>query len=93
MKIIDAVKLAGRFLRGEITPEQVRPDPNGPMIGVSHPRPSAMIKACGLAEFSADIKLQDALGDGRGPKHRASCENQIRSTPRRLKRCPASSAS
>ena len=60
-KIIDAVKLAGQFIRGETTPDKVRPDPNGPKIGVSHPRPSAMIKACGLAEFSADIKLQGAL--------------------------------
>ena len=61
VKIIDAVKLAGRFLRGETTPEQVRPDPESGMIGVSHPRPSAMLKACGLAEFTADIKLQNAI--------------------------------
>ncbi len=61
VKIIDAVQLAGRFLRGETTPDQVRPDPAGKMIGVSHPRPSAMIKACGLAEFSADIKLENTL--------------------------------
>jgi aldehyde oxidoreductase len=60
-KIIDAVTLAGRFIRGETTPDKVRPDPNGPKIGVSHPRPSAIIKACGVAAFSADIKLQDAL--------------------------------
>jgi aldehyde oxidoreductase len=60
-KIIDAVKLAGQFIRGETTPDKVRPDPNGPKIGISHPRPSAMIKACGLAEFSADIHLQGAL--------------------------------
>ncbi|MBW1779653.1 MAG: molybdopterin-dependent oxidoreductase [Deltaproteobacteria bacterium] len=60
VKIIDAVKLAGRFLRGEITPDEVRPDPQGGMIGVSHPRPSAMLKACGLAEFAADIKIEDA---------------------------------
>jgi aldehyde oxidoreductase len=59
-KIIDAVKLAGRFLRGETSPDQVRPDPASGMMHVSHPRPSAMIKACGLAEFSADIKLQGA---------------------------------
>lgn len=59
--IIDAVKLAGRFLRGEIKPEALRPDPNGEKIGVSHPRPSSMIKACGLAEFTADIRLQNAL--------------------------------
>jgi len=61
VKIIDAVKLAGRFIRGETTPDAIRPDPKGPKIGVSHPRPSAMLKACGLAEFSADIKLQNAL--------------------------------
>lgn len=60
-KIIDAVKLAGRFLRGETTPDAIRPDPNGPKIGVSHPRPSSMIKACGVAQFSADIMLQNAL--------------------------------
>ena len=61
VKIIEAVKLAGRFLRGEATPEQVRPAPDAGMIGVSHPRPSAMLKACGLAEFTADIKLQGAV--------------------------------
>jgi aldehyde oxidoreductase len=61
VKIIEAVKLAGRFLRRETTPEQVRPDPRKGMIGVSHPRPSAMLKACGLAEFTADIKLQNAI--------------------------------
>lgn len=61
VKIIEAVKLAGQFIRGETTPDKVRPDPNGPKIGVSHPRPSAMLKACGLAEFTADIKVQGAL--------------------------------
>ncbi len=60
VKIIDAVKLAGRFLRGEITPEEVRPGPKAGMIGVSHPRPSSMLKACGIAEFTADIHFQDA---------------------------------
>ncbi|WP_419660940.1 Mop1: adehyde oxidoreductase [Desulfosarcina variabilis str. Montpellier] len=60
-KIIDAVVLAGRFLRGETTPDAVRPDPNGPKIGVSHPRPSAMLKACGLAQFAADIPLHNPL--------------------------------
>jgi aldehyde oxidoreductase len=61
VKIVEAVKLAGRFIRGETTPDAVRPDPKGPMIGISHPRPSAMLKACGLAEFSADIKLENPL--------------------------------
>lgn len=61
IKIIDAIKLAGRFLRGEITPSQVRPDPNGPMRGVSHPRPTAMLKACGVAQFGADILIPGAV--------------------------------
>jgi aldehyde oxidoreductase len=59
-KIIEAIQLAGRFLRGELTPNQVRPDPKQGLIGVSHPRPSAMIKACGLAEFTADIHVPGA---------------------------------
>ena len=61
VKIIDAVKLAGRFLRGEVTPDQVRPDPSKGVIGVSLPRPSGMIKACGVAQFGADVYPQGAL--------------------------------
>ncbi len=60
-KIIDAVKLSAKFLKGELTPDQVRPDPDGPKLGVSHPRPSAMIKACGVAQFGADIFPDNAL--------------------------------
>jgi aldehyde oxidoreductase len=60
-KIIEAVELAGRFLRGETTPAKVRPDPNGKQIGVSHPRPWSMLKACGLATFAADIIMPGAL--------------------------------
>jgi aldehyde oxidoreductase len=59
-KIIEAVLLAGSFLRGEKTPDLVRPDPSQGLIGVSHPRPSAMIKACGVAEFTADIQVSGA---------------------------------
>ncbi len=61
VRIIDAVKLAGRFLRGEITPDQIRPKPDDPKMGVSHVRPSAMVKACGTAEFAADVKMPGAL--------------------------------
>jgi aldehyde oxidoreductase len=61
VKIIDAVKLAARFLPGETTPEQVRPDPSKGVIGVSLPRPSGMIKACGVAQFGADIYPEGAL--------------------------------
>jgi aldehyde oxidoreductase len=61
VKIVDAVKLAGSFLRGECTPEEIWPDPDGSKIGVSHPRPTALLKACGVAQFSADILLPGAL--------------------------------
>jgi aldehyde oxidoreductase len=60
-KIFDAVKLSAKFIKGELTPAQVRPDPNGPKLGVSHPRPSSMIKACGVAQFGADIYPEGAL--------------------------------
>jgi len=60
-KIIEAVKLAARFLRGEINPDTVRPDPSRGMIGVSLPRPHAMMLACGTAKFTADIRMEGAL--------------------------------
>ena len=56
-KIIEAVQLAGQFIRGETSPKEVRNKIGKGMLGVSHPRPTAMIKACGVAQFSADIKL------------------------------------
>ena len=56
-KIIEAIQLAGRFMRGETTPAEVRAQISEKMLGVSHPRPTAMIKACGVAQFNADIKL------------------------------------
>ena len=60
-KIIEAVTLAGRFLRGETAPEAVAPKPDAPVMGVSHPRPSALAKACGTARFTADYKIPGAL--------------------------------
>ena len=60
-KIIEAVQLAGRFLRGEITPEAVRPKAAQGIMGISHPRPSAMAKACGTAYFTADYQIKGAL--------------------------------
>lgn len=60
-KIIEAVQLAARFIRGEITPDMVRPKSTDGFIGVSHPRPSALAKACGTAHFTADIRLKGAL--------------------------------
>jgi aldehyde oxidoreductase len=62
VKIIDAVKLASKFLRKETTPAKVRAAINkSKMIGESHPRPSAMLKACGLAKFGGDIKMPNML--------------------------------
>lgn len=61
-KIIDAVQLAGRFIRKETTPEAVRNQIGEAAIGQPHVRPTAMLKACGLAQFNDDIPLPpDAL--------------------------------
>ena len=60
-KIIDAVRLAARFKRGEMTPDAVRPQANADALGMNHPRPSAMMKACGAAHFTADIRIPGAL--------------------------------
>lgn len=60
-RIIDAVRLAARFKRGEIAPDAVRPRPSADALGVSHASPSAMIKACGTAHFTADIRIPGAL--------------------------------
>ncbi len=60
-KIIDAVILAGQFLRKETTPDEVRSSLGKGMIGVSHPRPWSMLKACGLAKFTDDIKIEGSV--------------------------------
>ncbi|MBN1380739.1 MAG: molybdopterin-dependent oxidoreductase [Deltaproteobacteria bacterium] len=56
-KIIDAVKLAARFLRNETTPDEYRQNIEAGAMGVSHPRPSSILKACGVAQFTGDIKM------------------------------------
>jgi aldehyde oxidoreductase len=56
-KIIEAVQLAGRFMRKETTPEEIRSKISKKMLGTSHPRPTAMIKACGTAQFGADVPM------------------------------------
>ncbi len=72
-KIIAAVNLAGGFLRREITPDQVRPDLTGGLLGISMPRPTAYLRACGVAQFTADIPLREALhlAAVRSPHHHA----------------------
>jgi aldehyde oxidoreductase len=62
VKIIDAVQLSAKFLRGETTPAKEKAKINkNKMIGENHPRPSSYIKACGLAKFGGDIKMDGML--------------------------------
>lgn len=61
VKIIEAVQLAARFLRGELKPEDVAPSADAPAMGTSHPRRSSLDKACGTAHFTADVHIPDAL--------------------------------
>ena len=61
VKIIDAVQLAGRFIRGEVAPAELMPADDAPAIGTSFPRPSSMAKATGTAYFGADIRMPGAL--------------------------------
>lgn len=72
-KIFEAVELAVRFLHGECSPAEVRSTVDDNPMGVSHSRPWSMMKACGLAEFSADIAMPEALEIAvvRSPHHRA----------------------
>ena len=72
-RIVEAVELAGRFLRGEAHPDEVRPGADAGQIGVSHPRPWSILKACGVAEFTADISVPGALELAvvRSPHHNA----------------------
>jgi aldehyde oxidoreductase len=76
-RIIEAVELAARFLRGDTTPSAMRPKPDAGQIGVSHPRPWSMLKACGLAEFTADIAVPGALELAvvRSPHHNAKIKH------------------
>ena len=56
-KIIEAVQLAGRFIRKETTPDAVHSKIGKAPLGNSHIRPTAMLKACGLAQFNDDIPM------------------------------------
>ena len=72
-KIFAVVKLASRFLRGEIPPEIQRPEFSQGLIGASIMRPTAYMRACGTAQFTADIPVNDALhlAAVRSPHHHA----------------------
>ncbi len=56
-KVIEAVQLAGRFIRNETTPQIVRSQIGKAAVGQPHVRPSAMLKACGLAQFNDDVPM------------------------------------
>jgi aldehyde oxidoreductase len=56
-KIIEAVQLAGQFLRKETTPEALKAKIGKGALGESHIRPTAYVKACGLALFNDDIPM------------------------------------
>ncbi len=56
-KIVEAVQLSGRFIRKETSPAEIRKNLGTAMLGVSHERPTSMAKACGTANFGADIQL------------------------------------
>jgi aldehyde oxidoreductase len=60
-KIIDAINLSAQFIRGETTPARVKKSTGKKVLGVSHPRPSSLIKACGVAIYTADIYPENAL--------------------------------
>lgn len=59
--IIDAIQLSGKFLRNDISPEEWSRNLNIDATGTSHTRPTGMLKACGLAKFSGDIRLGNML--------------------------------
>lgn len=60
-KVINAVQLSSKFLRKETTPEQYRRSLRDSKIGVPHPRPTSMLKACGTAKFSGDMTFEGML--------------------------------
>ena len=60
-KIFDAVNLAASFIRGETTPDKVRAGLKQDAMGESHPRPSSILKACGVAKFGADYYIDGTI--------------------------------
>ena len=74
VKIIDAIQLAGRFLRGEIAPGRPHARARTRRRSASPTRARArMAKACGTAAFGADIRMPGALELAvvRSPHHHA----------------------
>lgn len=75
-KIVAAVRLASQFMRGAISPAEIRPVLSQGPIGTSMIRPTAYQRACGTAQFTADIPVKEALhlAAVRSPHHHALIE-------------------
>ena len=58
--LVDAVMAAAKVMRGEATMEDItfKAPANGDYYGSELPRPTALAKVCGLADYGDDIKLQ-----------------------------------
>jgi aldehyde oxidoreductase len=61
VKIVEAVHLAARLMRGEVSDEKLRPDASQGWLGISLPRPDAILKATGGAAYTADIFCKGAM--------------------------------
>jgi aldehyde oxidoreductase len=57
--LVDAVMEAAKVMRGEATMEDITYDFEGEkeIYGSKHPRPTALAKVCGLAEYGDDVAL------------------------------------
>ncbi len=58
--LVDAVMAAAKVMRGEATMEDITYDFEGEkeIYGSKHPRPTALAKVTGLADYGDDVKLQ-----------------------------------
>ena len=58
--LVDAVMAAARVLRGEATTKDITYDFEGEteIYGSRHPRPTALAKVCGLADYGDDVAQQ-----------------------------------
>ena len=55
-QIVDAVVMAAQVMRGELTMADITYTSDEPIYGSSRPRPHALAKVCGLADYGDDIR-------------------------------------
>ena len=62
--LVDAVMAAAKVMRGEATMDDItfKPPADGEYYGSELPRPAALAKVCGLADYGDDIKHQMPAG-------------------------------